>query len=153
VLWVLAAVVAGVVGLLPVLLQTVVNGQTGATGATEIDVMTLKTGDCLLPFGSLVSRSTVPKINCAEPHHSEVYASNVLSAGFYPGVTEVTAIARRQCVALFDRFVGLAYAKSGLNYHYIYPDFKDWQNGYRVVHCFVYDPSQYVTGSLQGAAR
>jgi hypothetical protein len=138
------------------LLGNITGGNTdtgdGGTG-TDVDVFTIAVGDCLNDGGVDGEVTTVPTVDCAEPHDSEAYASILMPDGEFPGDSVVEDFAVEECTAAFDSFVGLAYADSTLSFSYYYPTAESWTNGDREILCLLVDPAGQVTGSLKGAAR
>lgn len=120
---------------------------------TDTDVFTIKVGDCLNDGGSSGEVSSVPTIDCAEPHDSEAYASIMIPDGDYPGEDAVLTQADTECAAEFASYVGIAYEESTLGFAYYYPTAQSWESGDREILCLVYDPAGQVTGSLEGAAK
>ena len=120
---------------------------------TDTDVFTIKVGDCLNDGGSSGEVSSVPTIDCAEPHDSEAYASIMIPDGDYPGEDAVLTQADAECAAEFASYVGIAYEESTLGFAYYYPTAQSWESGDREILCLVYDPAGQVTGSLEGAAK
>lgn len=120
---------------------------------TDTDVFTIKVGDCLNDGTATGEVSSVPTIDCAEPHDSEAYASIILPDGDYPGEDAVLTQADTDCASEFATYVGIAYEESTLGYAYYYPTEQSWASGDREILCLVYDPAGQVTGSLAGAAK
>ncbi|MDO7881433.1 septum formation family protein [Salinibacterium soli] len=120
---------------------------------TDTDVFTIKVGDCLNDGTATGEVSTVPTIDCAEPHDSEAYASIMIPDGDYPGEDAVLDQANTDCEAEFAGYVGIAYEESTLGYAYYYPTEESWASGDREILCLVYDPAGQVEGSLAGTAR
>jgi len=117
-------------------------------------IFMIAVGDCLNDGGAEGEISSVPKIDCSEPHDSEVYASVIMDDGVFPGQDAVFAQADRDCEAEFDAFVGINYSESVFGYSYYYPTRESWVNGDREIICLIFDPAgKITTGSLAGAAR
>lgn len=120
---------------------------------TDTDVFTIKVGDCLNDGAASGEVSSVPTIDCAEPHDSEAYSSIIIPDGDYPGEDAVLSQADTECAADFASYVGIAYEESTLGYAYYYPTQQSWDSGDREILCLVYDPAGQVTGSLAGTAK
>lgn len=117
----------------------------------QADVFALRVGDCMNTVDAeLVSE--VPVVPCAEPHDDEVYFDFTLDDGDYPGDDAILEAADSGCLPEFDRFVGLAYDASTLDYYAYRPSEESWAGGDRIISCVIWDPAGQVTGSLQGAA-
>jgi hypothetical protein len=69
-----------------------------------------------------------------------------------PATTPSSMAADTGCLPEFDRFVGLAYDASTLDYYAYRPSEESWAGGDRVISCVIWDPAGQVAGSLQGAA-
>jgi len=120
----------------------------------DSDIFTVAVGDCLNDDGVEGEISSVPKIDCSEPHDSEAFASVDVSDGDYPGEDAIFAEAGSACEAQFDAFVGISYAESVFDFSYYYPTPESWANGDREIICLIFDPAGKITsGSLAGAAR
>lgn len=122
------------------------------------DVFTIKVGDCLNDGAETETVSNVAKIDCAEPHDTEAYASINLPDGEYPGDQVLVEQADAACITEFPAFVGLPYEESVLQFSYYYPTVESWDSGDREVLCLVLelDASSNIIktiGSLEGANR
>lgn len=129
------------------------SGDSGSSSATDVDVFSLRVGDCMNvePFSG--STNTVPVVPCNEPHSDEIYAVFDITDGVYPGEDAVIDIADRGCYDSFAGFVGVAYEDSVLDFWNLYPTEGSWADGDREVLCVVWDPASDTTGSLRGVAR
>ena len=118
------------------------------------NVFELKVGDCIndASVGDDAVTS-VPVVDCSEPHDSEVFYSHIMSQASYPGTTATTDEADVACSAAFEDFIGIPYSDSVLYFSYFYPTESTWANGDREVLCMVYDNDGQTTGSLAGSAR
>jgi len=120
----------------------------------DSDVFSVAVGDCLNDDGVEGEISSVPKIDCSEPHDSEAFASVELDEGDYPGEDAIFAEAGSACEAQFDAFVGISYSESVFDFSYYYPTPESWASGDREIICLIFDPAGKITsGSLAGAAR
>lgn len=127
--------------------------ETGTGEGTDTDVFTIAVGDCLNDGDVEGEVSSVPTVDCAEPHDSEAYASIIMDDGDFPGDQAVDDQAVAGCTSEFNTFVGLDYDSSTLNFSYYYPTEQSWSQGDREILCLIYDPAGQVTGSLAGAAK
>lgn len=130
------------------LLTEVLNGG-------ESDVFTIKVGDCLNDEAAGGEISTVPVVDCAEPHDSEIYASIIMDDGDYPGESDTIDIADEACYQEFDDFVGTSYEESLYSYATLYPTSQSWASGDREILCRIALADENgniekVTGSLEG---
>ena len=127
-----------------------------ALGEGEQGVFTLAVGDCLNDDTQEGEVSTIPVVDCDEPHDSEVYASVLMDDGDYPGEDATVAFADEQCTAQFEAFVGLSPEESKYGYGVLYPTAQSWAGGDREVLCRIVlgdgnGNTVKVTGSLENA--
>lgn len=123
------------------------------TEAGTADVFTMRVGDCY-DDQSADEVSDVPAVPCADPHDNEAYFQFSMDGDEWPGDDAITAAADEQCTPEFEKFVGIAYADSVLDWYPITPTQGSWEElGDRVVICSIYEPSTKVQGSLAGVAR
>lgn len=99
--------------------------------------------------------SSVPDVDCDEPHDNEVFAlAEYTATDTYPGTDAMNAAARDICIGLFADYVGLAYEDSVLEVYPITPTQGSWDDGDREIVCALYEADlTKLTGSMQGAAR
>lgn len=118
----------------------------------QADVFTLRVGDCMNQVSEeLVSE--VPVVPCDQPHDEEVYFDFTLTGDEFPGDDTIQTQADDTCLVEFDRFVGLAYDSSTLDFYAYRPSEESWtQLSDRIVSCVIFDPAGQVTGTLAGAA-
>lgn len=135
--------------------QPVENTVEEPLPATEESLLTLEVGTCLNDVDQPIAQelTSVPLVDCGEPHQSEVYAEVVIDDATYPGIDELNTRAASVCEDEFGRFIGLDYSVSTLSFHFYYPTFSSWAVGDRSIYCVVFDPGVDTTGSLRGAAR
>jgi hypothetical protein len=100
--------------------------------------------------------SSVPEVDCAEPHDNEVFALiNYTESDSYPGEDTMNERGKELCIAQFDAYVGLSYPESDLEVFPITPTEDSWnESNDREIICALYalDFSK-LTGSMRGAAR
>ena len=107
-------------------------------------------GDCLDASKEHgLSASSV--VSCAEPHDDEVYGDFMLEGGDFPGDETVAAIGDAGCATRFEDFIGISLADSTLDFYTLVPTSESWSAGHRTVSCIVWNPTDHVTGSLEGA--
>lgn len=128
---------------------------TQALNGGESDVFTLKVGDCLNDGAESGDVSTVPIVDCKEPHDSEIFASIKMDDGDYPGESEAASFADEECYDEFEDFVGLSYDESIYSYFTYYPTQQSWDVGDREVLCSVTNIDENgdtvkIEGSLEG---
>ena len=130
------------------------TGTDGGTGeGTDTDAFAIKVGDCLNDAEVAEEVSSVPVVDCSEPHDSEAYASIMMPDGDFPGGEAVTAAAEEGCLAEFEGYVGIAYEESAFEVSFYFPTEGSWSGGDREILCTVYDPNGQTTGSAQGSAK
>jgi Septum formation len=129
--------------------------ETAPAGAEEVDVFDLGVGDCLTDYRATEGIVSVPTVLCSEPHSGEIYAVVPLPEGDgnYPGVEAISAQAEEICIAEFERFVGLSFEESVLEFSFLAPEETEWDTGDREVLCMVHDPAGVTTGTLADANR
>lgn len=124
-----------------------------STSGASTDVFQVKVGDCLNDAAVEGEVSTVPTVDCAQPHDSEAFASIAMAEGDFPGAAAVKTQSEDGCTAQFNKFVGVDYGSSTLEYSYYYPTAESWAQGDREILCLIADPAGPTTGSLKGSAR
>jgi hypothetical protein len=99
--------------------------------------------------------SSVPEVDCSEPHDNEVFAVfDYTASDTFPGSSAMNDAAQELCVAEFEAYVGLSYPESALEVFPITPTQGSWDNGDREIICALYNLDlSKLTGSMQGAAR
>ena len=129
------------------------GGDNGGGEGTDTDAFAIKVGDCLNDAEVAEEVSSVPVVDCSEPHDSEAYASIMMPDGDFPGGDAVTAAAEEGCLAEFQGYVGIAYEDSSFEVSFYFPTEGSWSGGDREILCTVYDPSGKTTGSAKGSAK
>ena len=129
------------------------GGDPGTGEGTDTDAFSIKVGDCLNDAEVAEEVSSVPVVDCSEPHDSEAYASIMMPDGDFPGGDAVTAAAQEGCLAEFEGYVGIPYEESTYDVSFYFPTEASWGGGDREILCTVYDPSGKTTGSAQGSNK
>jgi len=127
--------------------------EPSAAPSGTIDVFDIVVGDCLTDSAIEGELDTVVRVDCAEPHAREAYASIALDDGDYPGDDAVEDSALTECTTAFAEFVGLEYNASVLEFAMIYPTAGSWDGGDREITCLISDAEGDTTGSLENAQR
>lgn len=100
--------------------------------------------------------SSVPEVDCAEPHDNEVFALLTYDeSDVYPGQDALFERGKELCIDEFESYVGMSYAESDLEVFPITPSEDSWNDrDDREIICALYalDLSK-LTGSMRGAAR
>jgi hypothetical protein len=117
------------------------------------DVMILAVGDCLNEWTANLDDtvSSVPIVDCDDPHDFEVYHEGVLDeSGEYPGEDDLLEMVDEGCIDAFEDFVGSPYLTSDLYQTSLWPTEDGWEQGSRDYLCLVghMDGSQS-TGTLE----
>lgn len=126
-----------------------------AAGCGGQSVFSLSVGTCFDDQES-TEISSVPEVECSEPHDNEVFAViDYTESDAYPGTEEMRDIGTGLCIEQFDEYVGLAYLESDLNVFAITPSQSSWdEDNDREVICALFNLDfSKLTGSMQGAAR
>lgn len=117
----------------------------------EVDAFSIKIGDCLNDATISEEVTSVPFVDCAEPHDSEVFARTDTTGDVFPGnetlETELATFCRGD---VFTQFIGIPYADSVYDTSGYFPSQQSWDSGDRELLCTVWDPSAQVTGTLAG---
>ncbi len=142
------------VGFLLALLTLVASCGGDGDGGGDADVFSLSVGTCFddQDDGEI---SSVPAVDCSEPHDNEVFALiDYTETDEYPGSEEMSEIGTNLCIEEFEAYVGLDYPSSELEVFAIYPTEASWAGGDREVICNLYDSDlDKLTGTMEGAAR
>lgn len=126
-----------------------------ACGGTS--VLSLEVGQCISDTAQEDQISTVPVVDCAEPHAGEIFALPELPDGDFPGEQFVSDQAEQLCAGqAFQDYVGVAYQQSEIYYSALLPSAESWdQQDDREIVCILanQDGSPMSPGSLRGANR
>ncbi|WP_017589228.1 septum formation family protein [Nocardiopsis ganjiahuensis] len=124
-------------------------------GPEDQDVAVLVVGDCLneMEVGVDDSVSTVPIVDCSEPHDLEVYHGGALDSDLdYPGREAVIELVDEGCYEVFETFVGTPVEESSLIPQTLFPMEDGWEQGDRDYLCLVGQDGEQTTGSLEGSS-
>ena len=108
----------------------------------------MKLGDCIteLPTDSVVT--TLPTVDCAEPHGGEVYAVIDMPDGDYPGQAKIDQY-QNKCPDELSTYSPDAMADDSVGIYVLYPTPETWRQGDRMITCIAtLDPKR--SGSLKG---
>ncbi|MBB6120706.1 septum formation family protein [Nocardiopsis algeriensis] len=125
-------------------------------GPEDTDVFDVYLGDCMNEMETNWddSVSSVPKVDCSEPHDFEVYhVEDIAESGDYPGEDRVSEMSAAICEPAFETFVGVSYLDSELYYTPLFPTSDGWDYGDREVLCLIHELDAQTTGTLEGAGR
>ena len=119
----------------------------------HLSVKELIPGTCVndqsLPPGEVFY--SIPVVECAQAHDSEVYLVGDLTYSYYPSVDELSGFLENLCAEGFRSYVGEEPQNSNLAYSFWIPIEAEWANGYKRYHCVLWDPQGQKTGSAKGA--
>jgi len=97
--------------------------------AAVIDVGTSAVGTCLAFDPDVGAEVTsLPTVECSEPHSHEIFAVVVSDASVYPGLEALEATAQTKCLAQFEDFVGISAFDSTLFFSWLVPTLDSWDN-------------------------
>ena len=115
--------------------------ETGqVTESANIDVFSVKLGDCMLETGSgMLTEEVFYEIKMDDGEYSE----------------DAISAASEECIGdAYTSFVGVSYQDSALDVTTLTPSQDSWEQANdRVIQCIIVDPAGQVEGSLKGAAR
>jgi hypothetical protein len=120
-------------------------------------VFSLSVGDCFDDWegsldGATQEVSSVPIVDCAEPHDNEVYSIGNMADGSFPGDAAIEDWTINQCHDTFDAYVGKAYEELQLDFGALFPTAETWDIGDTEVMCFLWHIDlRKLTGSMQGS--
>lgn len=131
------------------------GGPTDAPPAPEgeVNFWDLEVGMCLNDADLPEAFTSIPLVDCAVQHDSEVYAIESLAEGPYPGDEEVFRLAEDICFDAFEPYVGTPYDRSLYYYGYYWPDKNNWGFGDREIVCVLFDENGQIEGSVRGSGR
>lgn len=112
----------------------------------QIATYRLEAGQCIRSLRDSPELSSVPVVDCAQPHEAEVYHVFMFPAGPYPGENTVDEIAGQQCRTALQPY--LTAENPDLPFSYLYPQKDSWERADRGVTCIVVHRTGTVTGSI-----
>jgi hypothetical protein len=130
-----------------------IDGLFAQTPAVD-DVFAIEVGDCLDDVDVTGEVTSVPIVDCAESHDSEVFARTLATGTAFPGDEALEAELTGFCQGeVYTEFLGVAYAESQYFPGGTPPTAASWASGDRELLCTVRDEGSPTTGSLEGAER
>lgn len=125
------------------------DDEGNVTEESNVDVFSLKVGDCMPATDSTGEITDVDVVPCSEPHTDEVFYEFELADGDLPSDDEIQAEVEAECVPAFTEFVGTDYYESTLDFWWMTPTEETWtQANDRLVQCIIYQPDEAGTGSM-----
>jgi hypothetical protein len=119
--------------------------------STRINWQKLKPKMCFMdPKTSAV---TVLVVDCRTKHDSEVMLkTSVPKPKTWPGDEAMTTPLERVCRPAFEKYVGIGYDESHLDFSWVTTDTDGWNAGDHTTICLVYDPDvEQVSRALHNA--
>ena len=114
----------------PELLEEVVRAEAGTAITNDFSV-----GTC---FND--TEAGYPHVACDAPHEAEVYAKLTYpDQPVYPGQEGFESWAEPLCYVRFERYTGIRYEESDLDFGYLYPGSQGWAEGDHEVICYLFD--------------
>lgn len=130
---------------------SLINTFVDAPPEGEVDAFSIRIGDCLNDATISEEVTTVPFVECSEPHDSEVFARTDLTGATFPGNESLETELANFCRGdVFTQFIGIPYADSMYDTSGYFPSEESWASGDRELLCTVWDPNAQVTGTLAG---
>lgn len=113
----------------------------GDVAASELAV-----GDCLMDPGEDVFEE-VRGVSCNSPHDYEIYHLATVAGLSYPSDPAFENAAVQHCLPAFDLYTGEVYENSDLWIGYFVPDSRAWDDGDRIMQCYLYLPDAMLSES------
>lgn len=120
----------------------------------NIDVFSLKLGDCKMADDTTGDIMDVDVVPCDEPHDEEVFFEYTMDKGEYDPVAVQNAGEETCYGQNFTDFVGVAWDDSTLDVWYLSPNQQSWEDANdRLIQCIISDPAGQTTGSLKDSKK
>ncbi|MCX6466283.1 MAG: septum formation family protein [Pseudonocardiales bacterium] len=129
----------------------------GVSACGGTSVLNLEVGQCI--SGQTAGEddvSSVPVVDCAEPHTGEIYSLPQVPDGEFPGEEALNQTAQELCAGPdFTTYVGVEYLQSEIYFSTLVPSADTWDDGDREIVCILLadQNGSETTGSLRGANR
>jgi len=118
--------------------------------STAISATELQVGDCLNDLTNSTDVSSLPSVDCTQPHQGEVFAVFDLPPGPYPGADGVDDLVSKGCNARLAEYSPGAPSDDAVGLFSVYPLEQNWERGDREVVCIAKATSGTTTGSIRG---
>jgi len=118
--------------------------------STAISATELQVGDCLNDLTNSTDVSSLPSVDCTQPHEGEVFAVFDLPPGPYPGADGVDDLVSKGCNARLAEYSPGAPSDDAVGLFSVYPLEQNWERGDREVVCIAKATSGTTTGSIKG---
>jgi hypothetical protein len=121
------------------------------TASGDVGVEQLVAGDCVnAPEGVATNLNDLDGVPCATAHDGEVFLTEALPEGDYPGTASVMASAEAVCMASADAYLGVPLGETALEVYFLYPPGADEWAADRTIVCVLHHPGESITGTLKG---
>ena len=119
------------------------------------NVFSLEVGTCFDEPSNDTEVSSVPIVECTEPHDREVYRLiDYTESDTFPGEDAINEWTAERCLESFDAFIGEPFATSAIDIGFYLPSPESWADGDRESICYVFEVDRSkMTGSVQGVNR
>lgn len=123
--------------------------------ACGTSVQNLEVGQCISEAVAGEEVSTLPVVECSEPHVGEIYALHQLPDGDFPGDQAVGDQGDQLCAGqTFQDYVGVAYDQSEIYFTALVPTEGAWDGGDHEIACILTsEDSSPLSGTLRNASR
>jgi len=113
--------------------------------ATEVEV-----GDCInAPPEDMARVTSLPEVECSQPHEGEVYAIVKVTDSDFPGQSVLETEYRNQCLPELESYAPAATTDPDISISILYPTQETWDQGDRDVVCIATTEDKR-TGSIKG---
>ena len=136
-----AGLILGIVGVVAFVGIIIVGALLGWYDE-DVSADELEVGDCVELDTGATRVTTLPLVDCDEPHRGEVFHVATLEGGDeFPGEESVTARGEEVCVGdAFEDYVGTPFLRSALDVTTVYPTAFTWARGDREIACLAVRP-------------
>ncbi len=125
-------------------------------GKSQVDVLSLRTGDCLQSpsLGRLTQGvSKVTGAACTKPHNAQIFVQFPAVGGSYPGRTALVREASKGCEARLRARVITSRITRAMRVEFFFPRQLSWLAGRRAITCFIVDAQRDLRVSLVKRGR
>lgn len=137
---------------------TSTSGQEPSPTPAYQDIYSLRPGTCFNPIEDIDDEMLLAAqlTSCDDPHAMEAFAVASLGPAnaLFPDDRALTSHSESLCDTAFERYVGLEYDRSALEYYYYPPTEEGWLAGDHDVLCVVVaDPGELLTETVEDSRR
>ncbi|ACQ81892.1 hypothetical protein Bcav_3650 [Beutenbergia cavernae DSM 12333] len=118
----------------------------------EVRDVDIDLGNCIDDLENPVSPGTFLHVPCAQPHHAEVVAEYTITEPDFPGTDAVQQQADDFCSTEVPEALPTEIDRTNLTVYYLYPTQTTWDDGDRIISCFVLgkDDTRLVGSAIAG---